>query len=94
MPVTFLQEPLAAFIRGGPESSVAIVVIACGQFRRRTPAQVVKPGELAKPALGTTRGGNWRTAAQEELLASARMPVPPETRRNTIGFRVVLARGK
>jgi formylglycine-generating enzyme required for sulfatase activity len=58
------------------------------------PVPAVKPGEQAKPALGTTRGGNWRTAAQEELLASARMPVPPETRRNTIGFRVVLARGK
>ncbi|WP_395730472.1 protein kinase domain-containing protein [Prosthecobacter sp.] len=53
-----------------------------------------KPGEPAKPVLGTTRGGNWRSASQDELLASARMPVPPETRRNTIGFRVVLAHGK
>lgn len=58
------------------------------------PVPAAKPGEQPKPALGTTRGGNWRTAAQEELLASARMPVPPETRRNTIGFRVVLVRGK
>jgi len=57
-------------------------------------APAAKPGEQPKPVLGTTRGGNWRTAAQEELLASARMPVPPETRRNTIGFRVVLAHGK
>lgn len=53
-----------------------------------------KPGETAKPAMGTVRGGNWRTAAPEELLSSARKPVPPETRRNTIGFRVVLVRGK
>ena len=53
-----------------------------------------KPGEAVKPSLGTTRGGNWRTASPEELLASARMPVPVETRRNTIGFRVVLVRGK
>lgn len=59
-----------------------------------TPAPAVKAGEPAKPVLGTTRGGNWRTASQDELLASARMPVPPETRRNTIGFRVVLAHGK
>jgi formylglycine-generating enzyme required for sulfatase activity len=58
------------------------------------PAPAAKPGETAKPSLGTTRGGNWRTSAPEELLASARMPVPPETRRNTIGFRVVLVRGK
>jgi len=53
-----------------------------------------KPGEAAKSTLGTVRGGNWRTAAPEELLSSARRPEPPETRRNTIGFRVVLARGK
>jgi formylglycine-generating enzyme required for sulfatase activity len=57
-------------------------------------APPVKLGETAKPTLGTTRGGNWRTSAPEELLASARMPVPPETRRNTIGFRIVLVRGK
>jgi len=59
-----------------------------------TPVIPAKPGEPAKPVLGTTRGGNWRSASQDELLASARMPVPPETRRNTIGFRVVLAHGK
>jgi eukaryotic-like serine/threonine-protein kinase len=59
-----------------------------------TPVIPAKPGEPAKPVLGTTRGGNWRSASQDELLASARMPMPPETRRNTIGFRVVLARGK
>jgi formylglycine-generating enzyme required for sulfatase activity len=53
-----------------------------------------KPDAPVQPALGTTRGGNWRTAAQDELLSSARTPVPPETRRNTIGFRVVLAHGK
>lgn len=58
------------------------------------PAASVKPGEAARTPPGTTRGGNWRTAAPEELLASARAPVPPETRRNTIGFRMVLARGK
>jgi formylglycine-generating enzyme required for sulfatase activity len=58
------------------------------------PPPAAKPGEAVKPSLGTTRGGNWRTASPEELLASARMPVPAETRRNTIGFRVVLVRGK
>lgn len=40
--------------------------------------------------LGTVRGGNWRSARQEELLASVRTPVPADTRRNTIGFRIVL----
>lgn len=57
-------------------------------------APPAKPGETPPAGLGTVRGGSWRTAAPEELLSSARMPVPPETRRNTIGFRVVLARGK
>ncbi len=45
-----------------------------------------------KPALGTVRGGNWRSASQAELLSSVRMPVPPDARRNTIGFRIVLAK--
>jgi len=57
-------------------------------------APVVKEGDPARPLSGTTRGGSWRTASPDELLASARTAVPPETRRNTIGFRVVLARGK
>ncbi|MBE2285832.1 MAG: SUMF1/EgtB/PvdO family nonheme iron enzyme [Prosthecobacter sp.] len=57
-------------------------------------APAAKPNEPARPVMGTTRGGNWRTSVPEELLASARTPVPPETRRNTIGFRVVLAHGK
>ena len=46
----------------------------------------------AKSPLGTVRGGNWRSATQEELLSSARIPVPPDTRRNTIGFRCVVSR--
>ena len=58
------------------------------------PVPKPKEGEKPRTALGTLRGGNWRSASQEELQASARHPVPPETRRNTIGFRVVLARGK
>lgn len=42
--------------------------------------------------LGTVRGGNWRTAAGDEALSSVRLAVPPDTRRNTIGFRIVVAR--
>ena len=53
-----------------------------------------KEGEKAKPTLATVRGGNWRSATPDELQASARQAVPAETRRNTIGFRVMLARGK
>ena len=49
-------------------------------------------GQEGKSPLGTVRGGNWRSATPEELLASVRTPVPPETRRNTIGFRIVLAK--
>ncbi len=43
--------------------------------------------------MGTVRGGNWRSHSQEELLASARTPLPADARRNTVGFRVVLSRG-
>lgn len=46
-----------------------------------------------RPILGTVRGGNWRSHSQEELLASTRLPLPADARRNTLGFRVVLARG-
>ena len=41
---------------------------------------------------GTARGANWRTSSPEEALSSTRLPVPADTKRNTIGFRVVLAR--
>jgi formylglycine-generating enzyme required for sulfatase activity len=41
---------------------------------------------------GTARGANWRTASPEEALSSTRIPVAPDTKRNTLGFRVVLAR--
>lgn len=58
------------------------------------PVPAPKAGEQPKATLGTIRGGNWRAASQEELLASARIPLPLETHRNTVGFRVVLARGK
>lgn len=50
------------------------------------------PGQENKTPPGTVRGGNWRSYSQEELLASTRTPVPPDTRRNTIGFRIVLAK--
>lgn len=41
----------------------------------------------------TTRGGSWRTSNPDELLSSARMAWPLNTRRDHIGFRLVLARG-
>ena len=47
-----------------------------------------------KPADGTVRGGNWRSATPDELQSSARQRVPADTRRNSIGFRVMLARGR
>ncbi len=42
-------------------------------------------------AQGVVRGGSWRTASREELLSSHRRPVPPATRADDIGFRVVLS---
>ncbi len=41
--------------------------------------------------LGVVRGGSWRAKDQTELLASHRRPVPPSTRSDEIGFRVVLS---
>lgn len=42
--------------------------------------------------MGTLRGGNWRSANADELLSSARMSMPVDTKRDTIGFRIVLAK--
>lgn len=47
-----------------------------------------------KAVMGTVRGGNWRSADPDELLASARTPVPADAKRPTIGFRIVLERRK
>lgn len=41
--------------------------------------------------LGVVRGGSWRTKDRTELLASHRRAVPPSTRSDEIGFRVVLS---
>jgi hypothetical protein len=51
-------------------------------------------GGDSKSTLGTVRGGNWRSANPDELLSSTRTPVPPDTKRPTIGFRIVLERRK
>ncbi len=42
------------------------------------------------PVLGTVRGGNRRSTSADELLSSARQGVPSNTKRDTIGFRMVL----
>jgi hypothetical protein len=47
-----------------------------------------------KSTLGTVRGGNWRSANPDEILSSARSAVPPDTKRPTISFRIVLERRK
>jgi eukaryotic-like serine/threonine-protein kinase len=52
-------------------------------------AEKMEPGQ---PTTGTLRGGNWRTSVSDELLSSARMPMPVNTKRDGIGFRIVLAR--
>jgi serine/threonine protein kinase/formylglycine-generating enzyme required for sulfatase activity len=43
-------------------------------------------------SMGTVRGGNWRSANADELLSSARMALPVDTKRDSIGFRIVLAK--
>ncbi len=44
--------------------------------------------------MATLRGGNWRSSSPEELLSSSRTAVPADTRRPTIGFRMILEKGK
>ena len=51
-----------------------------------------KPIANGSPPQATVRGGNWRTATAEEALSSTRTPFPADTKRNTIGFRMVLGR--
>jgi formylglycine-generating enzyme required for sulfatase activity len=53
----------------------------------------VKGGD-AKNTQGTVRGGNWRSANPDELLSSNRIAIPADTKRPTIGFRIVLERRK
>lgn len=48
------------------------------------------PGHIVQ---GTVRGGNWRSFNPDELLSSARQGVPPDTKRDTIGFRLALVHG-
>lgn len=48
----------------------------------------------SKAVLATTRGGSWRSAAPEELLASTRTSHPADQRSPVISFRVVLERGR
>jgi len=50
--------------------------------------------DFDKTLLGTVRGGNWRTSNPDEILSSYRAPVPPDTKRPPIGFRIVLERRK
>lgn len=48
----------------------------------------------SSPVMATVRGGNWRMSNPDELLSSARQAVPENTRRDNIGFRLVLAKGE
>lgn len=47
-----------------------------------------------KKVLGTVRGGNWQMADADELLSSARQGLAADTKRPTLGFRIVLERRK
>ncbi|HCN27977.1 MAG TPA: hypothetical protein DIT64_04165 [Verrucomicrobiales bacterium] len=48
----------------------------------------------SKAVLATARGGNWRSASADELLASARASHPADHRSPALGFRVVLGRSR
>lgn len=52
------------------------------------------PAAGKKPPLACARGGNWRSADPDALLASARQALPAESRQPTLGFRMVLERSR
>ncbi len=53
-----------------------------------------KTATKTKKVLGTIRGGNCQTSDPDQLLSSVRTPAPIDTRRATLGFRIVLERVK
>ncbi|SKB03151.1 Sulfatase-modifying factor enzyme 1 [Prosthecobacter debontii] len=53
-----------------------------------------KTDPKTKKIMGTVRGGSWQTANPDELLSSVRVPMSVDSRRPTVGFRIVLERGK
>lgn len=57
-----------------------------------TPFKSDQPLLSEKEANATVRGGNWRTSKQDDLLASTRISLNYKARRDTVGFRVVLAK--
>jgi len=52
-----------------------------------------QPVEGKKAVMGTVRGGNWRTFSPDELLSSSRLSMLENARSDTVGFRLVLAKG-
>ncbi len=75
-------------LSGGPKGFVGLA----GNASEWVDTDFTANAEAGKTPLATARGGNWRSANPDELLSSARQGLPPETRRDTLGFRVVLAR--
>ena len=63
-----------------------------GNVSEWTDTDYEKPSASVTSPTATVRGGNWRTANADEALSSVRTPVPADTKRNTIGFRIVVAR--
>jgi len=63
-----------------------------GNVSEWTDTDYEKPSSAAPNPQGTVRGGSWRTANGDEALSSVRTPLPPDTKRNTLGFRIVVAR--
>lgn len=77
-----------ATIAPGPKGFVALA----GNVSEWVDTDFSVSNDPNKPALATARGGNWRSSSADELLSSARIAAPSNTRRDTIGFRCVLVR--
>lgn len=85
--------PTLAAVIALPPSSKGFISLA-GNVSEWVDTDFESSPAAGKEVLGTVRGGNWRSANPDELLSSYRLGLPPNTRRDNVGFRIVLSRGE
>ncbi len=83
--------PTLAAVTALPANSKGFVGLAGNVSEWVDSDYELNPADKSK-AMGTVRGGNWRSENPDELLSSARQAWPPSTRSFEIGFRIVLER--
>jgi formylglycine-generating enzyme required for sulfatase activity len=85
--------PMLAAVTALPADAKGFVALAGNVSEWVDTDYEANPSDKTKEVMATVRGGNWRSENPDSLLTSARHPVPANTKSETIGFRIVLARG-